>query len=146
MIIIGKNNFENWFTITYFCVENIESKVCSQTQNVVFEKFHRENSSFISMNRLHNLLWMVNIFYLKYDNWKGGGKCVMSSNYKQDPGSTAAHSLRKEIDPLINPLHTIETCSDKTYYYNIWNSIHRGYIPNFTFIAPILTELFAEIV
>ena len=45
----------------------------------------------------------------------------------------------RKINPLMNHFNTRGTCSDKTYYYNILNSVQRGYIPNFIFIAPILT-------
>ena len=31
-------------------------------------------------------------------------------------------------------------------FYNIWDGVKRGYIPNFIFIALILTEILAEIV
>ena len=74
MTILYKINFQNWFTITYFRVKNIESNLCAQKHNVVSEKFHRENHSFISMNRFHNLLCMVNMFFLNLTIWKSGQK------------------------------------------------------------------------
>ena len=36
------------------------------------------------------------------------------------------------------------TCSDITYYYNIWDSVQRGYIQNLKFIASVPTEILAE--
>ena len=50
------------------------------------------------------------------------------------------------INPLVNPVNTKGACSDKTYSYKIWNSVQRGFIPNFIFTALILTEILAEIV
>ena len=38
------------------------------------------------------------------------------------------------------------TCSGKTYYYTIWDSLQRGYIPNFIFTTLILNEILVEIV
>ena len=44
-------------------------------------------------------------------------------------------------NPLINPVNIRGTCIDKTCYYNIGNSVQRGYITNFILIAPILAEI-----
>ena len=30
------------------------------------------------------------------------------------------------INPLVNPVDTKGTCSDKAYYYKIWDSVQRG--------------------
>ena len=51
-----------------------------------------------------------------------------------------------KISPLINPVNTRGTFSDKPYYCNIGDSVHRGYIQNFIFPPPILTENLDEIV
>ena len=52
----------------------------------------------------------------------------------------------RKINSLINPLNTAWKCSDKTYYYNIWESVRWGYILNFIFMGPILTEIWVSIV
>ena len=46
-----------------------------------------------------------------------------------------------KIKPLINPVNTRGTCSDKTYYFKICFCVQRGFIPNFLFIATTLTEI-----
>ena len=51
---------------------------------------------------------------------------------------------KSEINPLINPVNTRGTCSHTILSYKIWDSVQRGYILNFIFIATILTELLAE--
>ena len=67
-------------------------------------------------------------------------------NLKLSSNKTQGLKLRQvsdsKINPLISPVKSRGTWSDKTYYYNIWNSVERGYIPNFICIAPIMTELY----
>ena len=48
------------------------------------------------------------------------------------------------INSIVDPVNTIGTCSNKTYYNNIWDSVQRGYLPNFIFIAQQLTEILAK--
>ena len=67
------------------------------------------------------------------------------SNHKTQ-GIQLGTDSESKINPPINPVNNRGTCPDKTYCHNIWNIAQRGFITNFIFIAPILTELSAEIV
>ena len=53
-----------------------------------------------------------------------------------------------EIVKLTNQLSLLTPGGhvSKAYYYNNWDSVKRGFIPNFRFIASILTEISAEII
>ena len=48
----------------------------------------------------------------------------------------------QSIKRLINPVNFRGTCWDKTYYYNLWDSVQRAFIPNFNILAWKLADFF----
>ena len=46
-----------------------------------------------------------------------------------------------KINPLINPVNPRGTCWDKTYYYNLWDSVQRTCMSNYSKINPLINPV-----